>query len=84
MCWLTSAKMEIGDKTTSGWEVVEYDDIRIYSMKHKAILTSDYLETLGYKKGTEVFVYTKLYTPHKYIEIDGKQHRIRDNEYKTI
>ena len=76
--------MEIGDKTDSGWEVTGYDDVRRYSMKHNVILTSEFSEFWGFKKGTKVVVHTNLYTSHKYIELDGEQITIMEKEYKLI
>lgn len=72
---------KVGEKTSTGWEIVKKEIKYSYTMKKKIKIISS---TFGDYLGKEIYLYFDQSSGLKWVEINGKPHRINTSQYEYV
>jgi len=72
---------KVGEKTQTGWEVVKKEIKYSYVIRTKVKITS---ESFGDSCGKEFYLYYDQSSGLKWVDINGKPHRINTSHFEYL
>ena len=72
---------KVGDKTTTGWDVVKKEIVYSYTLRRKVRMVSGRFEQF---RGKEYYLYYDQTLGIQWVEIEGKMHKANPSDYQYI